>query len=322
MKGVLVKIKSVFLWTIYLVVAHSMVHLTEASAANWYIYGMTMMEMQTSVGGQSTTDTITVYNGAATAVSVTWSESISWLVDVDPSATLTIQPGKMGTFTATASPANLAAGTYYGTAKITGNGISQQVTVSLRVTSGSTTSPVIGLSPTSLSFSAIAGGANPAAKTLSITNTGGGTLTWSASRNATWLALSPISGTGNGSVTVSVSTANLQAGTYNTMITVAANGATTKTVPVSVTVTSQSTSTTGEATLAWTKSSSTSVTGYKVYRRTATGSYSAAIAFLGNVTSYLASGLQKNTTYYFVVTAVDSAGKESYHSNEVYKTIY
>ena len=319
------KMKSFFLWTLSLLVfaiAQNIVQPTEASAGNWQIYGATSMEMQTTVGGPNATDSITILNGASTSVSVTWSESISWLIGVSPGTTLTILPGKMGTFTATASPANLAAGTYYGTVKISGNGITQYVSASLRITTASSTTPVIGLSPTSLSFSAVVGGANPASQTLSITNTGGGTLTWSASRNATWLALSPISGTGNGSVTVSVNISNLQAGTYSGWITVSATGATTKTVPVSLTVTSQSTSTTGSASLTWNASTSTSVIGYKVYQRTATGTYSAAIAFLGNVTSYIASGLQKSTTYYFVVTAVDSSGKESLHSNEVGKTIY
>ena len=67
--------------------------------------------------------------------------------------------------------------------------------------------PVIGASPTSLSFAATQGGANPATQTLNISNTGGGTLNWTTSENATWLSLSPISGTGNGAATLTVTTA-------------------------------------------------------------------------------------------------------------------
>jgi len=55
----------------------------------------------------------------------------------------------------------------------------------------------IGASPTSLSFTAQQGGGNPAAQTVSISNTGGGTLNWSASDNAAWLTLTPASDTGN-----------------------------------------------------------------------------------------------------------------------------
>ena len=57
------------------------------------------------------------------------------------------------------------------------------------------TTPTIGVSPTSLSFTATVGGSNPANQTLSITNTGSGTLNWTASDNATWLTLAPTSGT-------------------------------------------------------------------------------------------------------------------------------
>ena len=55
--------------------------------------------------------------------------------------------------------------------------------------------PEIGTSPTSLSFTAQQGGSNPTAQTLTISNTGGGTLSWSASNSATWLIAQ--SGLGN-----------------------------------------------------------------------------------------------------------------------------
>ena len=66
--------------------------------------------------------------------------------------------------------------------------------------------PAIGASPTSLSFTATQGGGNPATQTVSISNTGGGTLSWTASDNAAWLTLSPASGTGNGAVTLTATT--------------------------------------------------------------------------------------------------------------------
>jgi hypothetical protein len=96
--------------------------------------------------------------------------------------------------------------------------------------------PVIGASPTSFSFTATQGGANPSAQTLSISNTGGGSFSWSAGVNATWLALSPVSGTGNGAVTLTVTTGSLTAGSYNGAVTVNAPGASSVTVPVTFTV--------------------------------------------------------------------------------------
>ena len=75
-----------------------------------------------------------------------------------------------------------------------------------------------------------------ASQTLAITNSGGGTLTWSASSNQTWLTLSATSGTAPSSVTVSVNSAGLAAGTYNATITITATGATNSpcTVPVTL----------------------------------------------------------------------------------------
>ena len=96
--------------------------------------------------------------------------------------------------------------------------------------------PAIGASPTSLSFAATQGGANPATQTLSISNQGGGALSWSANDNATWMTRSPASGTGNGAVTLSVTTGTLTAGSYSATVTITATGASSVTVPVTFTV--------------------------------------------------------------------------------------
>ncbi len=85
--------------------------------------------------------------------------------------------------------------------------------------------PTLSVSPTSLSFTATAGGSNPANQTLSITNTGTGTFNWTASKGtATWLTVSPTSGQPNASATVSVNIAGLAAGTYSGTITITASG--------------------------------------------------------------------------------------------------
>jgi hypothetical protein len=188
------------------------------------------------VGGPNHPGSVTVTNTGTTALTVTWADSINWLVAIQPGVTQTIQPGQSGAFTLTASTAGFTAGTYSGTATISGGGITKSVPVTLTVSSASAP-PAIGLSPTNLAFTDSVGGANPAAKTISIGNTGGGTLTWSASDNASWLTLSPASGSGNSTVTANVNTAGLAAGTYNATITVTATGATTKTIPVALTVT-------------------------------------------------------------------------------------
>ena len=100
--------------------------------------------------------------------------------------------------------------------------------------------PAIGASPTSLSFNATKGGADPATQTLSISNTGGGTLNWTAVDNVPWLTLLTLlgqaSGTGNGVVTVSVATGIMAVGTYTGSITLSGTGAYSVTVPVTFTI--------------------------------------------------------------------------------------
>jgi Viral BACON domain len=96
--------------------------------------------------------------------------------------------------------------------------------------------PAIGVSPTNLSFTATQGSANPATQTLSISNTGDGTLSWTAADNTSWLTISPASGTGNGAVMLTVTTGALAAGSYNATVTLNATGAHAVTVPVTFTV--------------------------------------------------------------------------------------
>ena len=158
-----------------------------------------------------------VTNTGSTAITVTWADSINWLVAITPGLTQYIQPGQSGTYTVTASFANLAAGSYSGTTTISGGGIIKHVPVTL------------------------------------------------------------------------------------TALTSAAN----------------------TATLTWNANSETDLAGYKVYVGTSSGAYAAPIATLPKTTtSYTVTGLQTGTTHFFVITAFDTAGKQSLHSNEVRKTIY
>ena len=86
-------------------------------------------------------------------------------------------------------------------------------------------SPGISLSPISLSFSAVQGGASPAAKTVSVTNIGSGTLSGlSASVSYTngsgWLSASLNTATAPATLTVTATTGSLAAGTYNATVSV------------------------------------------------------------------------------------------------------
>jgi 6-phosphogluconolactonase (cycloisomerase 2 family) len=96
--------------------------------------------------------------------------------------------------------------------------------------------PAFGFSPATLAFVAQEGGSSPAAQLLYVSNVGGGVLSWTASADATWLTLSPTSGTGTAPVTVTAALGALTAGTYNALITLSAPEAATVTVPVTFTV--------------------------------------------------------------------------------------
>jgi len=94
--------------------------------------------------------------------------------------------------------------------------------------------PVIRVEPDRLSFSATVGGANPSDQTLTITNAGGGTLSWTATADVPWLSLRPTSGTAPSQVTVSVNITGLTEGRREGKITITAPGASNS--PLTVTV--------------------------------------------------------------------------------------
>ena len=88
--------------------------------------------------------------------------------------------------------------------------------------------PTISLTPASLSAST-AQGSNASSQSFQVRNSGGGTLSYTISDNATWLSCTPTSGTSTGeqdTITVNYATSVLSAGTYTATITITASGAT------------------------------------------------------------------------------------------------
>jgi YbbR domain-containing protein len=261
-----------------------------------------------------------------TGGTLTWSlsDNATWLTLSTTTGTTTTETDSI---TAMVNLTGLAAGTYSAAVTVSASGATnspQVIPVTLTVSAATTSAPVIGLSVTSLAYTGTAGGANPSNQSFTISNTGTGTLTWSAGDNATWLTLSPATGTNTGTVTGSVNLSGLAAGTYSGTITVAATGATSKTLPVALTVnpgTTTTSTTTGSATLSWGANTETDLAGYKVYVGTQSGVYATPIA-LGKVTTYQLTNLSLGTTYFFTITAYDSAGNESVHSAEVSKSIF
>ena len=104
--------------------------------------------------------------------------------------------------------------------------------------------PALTVSKTTLQFTApVAGGADPAAQSFTIANTGSPTttLSWTATSNQPWLTLDQgdgaiVQGSDAAVVTASASITGLTAGTHNAIITVGATGLTAKTINVSLTI--------------------------------------------------------------------------------------
>lgn len=142
--------------------------------------------------------------------------------------------GTAGNFTVTVRATNIAGDGVPGNADTTDQDFALIV---YNANAGTATSPTIGVSPSSLSFTATAAGSNPANQTINISNTGGGTLNWTATDNASWLTISPANGTAPSILTATANISGLTAGTYNGTITISAAGATNSPLNVPVTLT-------------------------------------------------------------------------------------
>lgn len=76
-----------------------------------------------------------------------------------------------------------------------------------------------------------------------------------------------------------------------------------------------------QVSLSWNANSETDLAGYNVYRSTTSGSgYTKVNGSLVTGTSFNNTGLTNGTTYYYVVTAVDSSANQSPHSNQASAT--
>lgn len=86
--------------------------------------------------------------------------------------------------------------------------------------------PILSVSPDPPSFNFdISSGAGSGYQAFSISNTGGGTLSWSVRADQLWwIKVYPESGTGSGTVSININTADLVPGNYKGTITVTSNG--------------------------------------------------------------------------------------------------
>lgn len=191
-------------------------------------------------GASPAAQSLTIANTGPGTLSWSASSNSTWLT---LNNSLSVSGANLSSVSVRVNPAGLQVGTHNGLITIVGTGAAnspQTVSVTFAVTAAPT--PTIGLSATALSFTAVQGASNPASKTISVSNSGSGTLNWAATENVSWLTLSPASGTGAGTISASVNTAGLPVGTVSAPITFDAPGATNtpQTVTVSVTISAAS----------------------------------------------------------------------------------
>ena len=197
----------------------------------------------TAVQGSSPSNgSFTVANSGSGTLNYTVTDNATWLSESPTSGSTS---GPAVTHTVQYSTASLAAGTYTATITVSDpNASNNPQTISVSLTITAPARPTIALSPTSLTATAVQG-SSPANGSFTVANSGGGTLNYTITDNATWLSVSPTSGSTSGPAvthTVQYSTASLSAGSYSATITVTDANATNspQTISVSLTITAPS----------------------------------------------------------------------------------
>ncbi len=156
-------------------------------------------------------------------------------------------------------------------------------------------------------------------QTETITNTGNSNVQISQiTASGTGFSLSgastPVTLTPSQALTFSVVFSPTSAGSASGTVTVTSNATGS---PATITLSGTGVqSTPHTVALSWTASTST-VSGYNVYRSTTTGTgYTKVNGSLVPGVTYTDSTVQNGVTYYYVTTAVDANGNESSYSNE------
>lgn len=183
-------------------------------------------------GTSGTSRTFTISNSGGGTLNWSVSDNRPWM-SVSPTS-----GQNSGTVTVTASRSGLSAGTYTGTITVSDANATNSprtVSVTMQVSGGTSGNPKIKLNRKNLYFGAT-GSKITSPQRISVSNSGTGTLNWSASDNRSWLSLKPTSGTNSGSIKVIANKSGLSPGTYTGTITVNASKASNSPRTVGVTL--------------------------------------------------------------------------------------
>jgi len=163
--------------------------------------------------------TVTIANAGSGSLGWTAGTDSDWITL--GASTGTAGPTSSSSLAVGTNHANLAAGTYQGVVTVTSDfGQIDRIPVALTVTPAAT----IGFSNGTVMVAAKKGKA-PVAQPITITVQNAGSLSWSATSEASWLGISPANGTATTESALSIDTTNLAPGTYTGQIALAAPGA-------------------------------------------------------------------------------------------------
>jgi Abnormal spindle-like microcephaly-assoc'd, ASPM-SPD-2-Hydin len=285
-----------------------------------YLSAPSSMNLGSVNVGSTVTKTLTISNTGGTSLSISGAtvNGTGYLVG-GMTCPYTLAAGGSASLSVSFTPTT--AGTNNASLNFTSNASNSSVAVALSGSGTSVTSGTLGVTPGSMSFGTVTIG-DTQTQNGSITASGGSLTVSSASSSNSAFTLGgltlPLTLTAGQNVSFTVTFAPKTAGATSSNIAFFTSNST------SATATANGSGATLPHTvnLSWNASTSTSVSGYNVYRgASATGPFSRINAALNPAMSYTDSTVQSGTTYYYVTTAVDSSGVESSYSNQVQAVI-
>ncbi len=272
--------------------------------------------------GQSSSQRVTLTNSSSGTITVSQASvngaglSLSGL-----SLPLSLSPNQSSAFNMEFAPQ--AAGNASGSLSVWSNAPGSPTIVALSGT-GVAATFLLTANPTSLNFGNVDVGSK-STQSVSLSTTGNSNVTISqVSVSGVGFSVSGVSSqqtlTPGQTATLGVTFTPTASGSANASCSIASN-ATGSPLTISLSGTGV-TPTSHSATLSWTASISTNVVGYNIYRGTTSGGpYPTRVASLVTGTSFTDTSVQSGTTYYYVVTPMDSNGNESVYSNQATATI-
>ena len=230
---------------------------------------------------------------------------------------VTLSPNQSFTFSVAFAPTSSGAAS--GALSITSNTPNSALSIPLTGSGGTVTAGQLAVNPASMNFGNVTVGSTQ--KKTSTLSASSGSVTVTSAGITTG---SPFSVSG---ISFPVTIASGQTASFSVTFAPKASGSTSSTLAFFSNASNGSVSESlagagvspaqHSVTLSWNASSSSNVVGYNIYRSGQSGGpYAKINSALDPSTTDIDTNVQSGSTYYYVVTAVDSSGRESVFSNQ------